>query len=497
MLASPPGARRDSNGAAPPAPTVQFRAVVGAIAPARDGGRGLRPWHAWYADAMSRRVHWEAIYRAFDPEKAAREPELHATRTHTPAPQILADLGRPFRLPKILLTGTTGTGKTTELLAIARQRSAEDFVVVLDLQRHFQDVVGDAPALMRVEAWEVVFLAGLAIVRAASDVLALQFPPEFLTDLESAWRAVAQQSGTIDQTSLAAVDVGGLVKSMLVLASDVAAAVAGGPAITAALKVLEAGAGSVKWSAPIGRAKKGVPDQEGAIHNLVSAVNVLLGHVQTSARRVLLVIDGLDRVTDIAHAKALFVSSSLFGQLQCRLLVAGPFALRHSPELSNVLGFSDMPRLMNEPVLDHREPTRPGPGVGFFCELFERRTRALPADLIDRPALERLAYYSGGRARDFVRAIRLVSERAWDRDVTRVDLAIVDGVIDELRRTRENGLYREDEDALRAVMRDPKHRPVYDARIERLLQVNALLPYPNESEWYYPHPLLTLHFLRD
>jgi hypothetical protein len=46
-------------------------------------------------------------------------------------------------------------------------------------------------------------------------------------------------------------------------------------------------------------------------------------------------------------------------------------------------------------------------------------------------------------------------------------------------------------------MRDPKHRPVYDARIERLLQVNALLPYPNESEWYYPHPLLTLHFLRD
>jgi hypothetical protein len=50
-------------------------------------------------------------------------------------------------------------------------------------------------------------------------------------------------------------------------------------------------------------------------------------------------------------------------------------------------------------------------------------------------------------------------------------------------------------DVLEAVMRDPDHRLPEDDLVWELLTLSRLLPYPDHSEWFYPHPLLTLHLL--
>jgi hypothetical protein len=50
--------------------------------------------------------------------------------------------------------GTVGTGKTTELLRLAEARAGKELVVFLDLDRHFSDVLGDAPALQHVHSDE-------------------------------------------------------------------------------------------------------------------------------------------------------------------------------------------------------------------------------------------------------------------------------------------------------------------------------------------------------
>lgn len=93
----------------------------------------------------------------------------------------------PFGDARALVTGTIGTGKSTEILRIAEARSSQDLVVVLDLQRHFSQVVGDENALRNIEAWEVVFLGALAVVRMANEILPYPIPQYMLDDLGRAW----------------------------------------------------------------------------------------------------------------------------------------------------------------------------------------------------------------------------------------------------------------------------------------------------------------------
>jgi hypothetical protein len=114
---------------------------------------------------MSRRDLWREFYDRFDPELPA-PMEWRAPRPHSPAKRMLETLDRPFGTPRILLMGTVGTGKTTELLRVTEEREQRELVVFLDLERHFTNVVKDPNALYRIQAWEVCFLAGLARVGA-------------------------------------------------------------------------------------------------------------------------------------------------------------------------------------------------------------------------------------------------------------------------------------------------------------------------------------------
>ncbi|WP_437590079.1 hypothetical protein [Sorangium sp. So ce1000] len=447
---------------------------------------------------MSRRAIWETIYKRFDPFRPADNRAWRAERVRSPASRIVQRVAMPFGDTRALVTGTTGTGKSTELLRIAEARSGQDFVIVLDLHRHFAEVVGEEQALRNVGAWEVVFLAGLALVRAASELLPYPIPPSHVADLSAAWEKVARATET-PGAQTAAVDAGALAKAMVVLASA-GLPLLGAPAAavgTVGLKVLEAASGALKWNLPIGQAARRRRDQDAEMQTLLQAVNVLIGHVQSKAMRILLLIDGLDRIVELDRAEALFIESEMIAQLECRVVVSGPFALRSSPAASAIPRFNLILPLVNEPVMDHRDPTQHGPGLDFFCELYARRTADLGApDLVARPELEQLAYYSGGRARDFVKLIRALAEQAWLEDAPHATPALVDAVLDSMRRLLETGLDEGHIEVLEAVMANPRHRIPSDERARELLTYGHLLPYPNESVWHYPHPLLTMHLLQ-
>jgi hypothetical protein len=107
-----------------------------------------------------------------------------------------------------------------------------------------------------------------------------------------------------------------------------------------------------------------------------------------------------------------------------------------------------------------------------------------------------LAHYSGGRAREFVVFLRRLAELAWDADASTATREMVDRVLDERRRRRETGLHRGHIRLLEAVAADPDHRLPEDELAYKLLTYGALLPYPDGSEWYYPHPLLTMNLVR-
>ena len=91
------------------------------------GGSGV----AW--GPMSNRDAWEALYHRFDPKVPAVQMKWRSERPLSPTAAVSKALDRPFGIPRVLMTGTTGTGKTTELLHIAEGRARKEFVVFLDL----------------------------------------------------------------------------------------------------------------------------------------------------------------------------------------------------------------------------------------------------------------------------------------------------------------------------------------------------------------------------
>lgn len=447
---------------------------------------------------MSRRDVWEALFERFDPEVPPQQPGWRADRPLSPSEAIGRALDRPFGIPRVLLTGTVGTGKTTELLRIAQARAHKEFVVYLDLDRHFQEVVGDPAALQQVSSWEVCFLAALALLRSAEEKLAFSFPKEHVQDLAQAWSALAKASGEVEKAP--EVDVGKLAKSMVLLASSAVTGAALGPAgavVGAGLTALAPVSEAMKWSVSLGLQKRALPDQDAQMQTMRRCVNVLIGLVQQRASKVLLILDGLDRIQSFDRAKALLLDSRMLGELNCRLVVCGPFVLRRDGAIANVRGFSDVPPLVNVPVLSQTNPQEPGTGISFFADLFDRRVPENKThELVPKHLLERLAYYSGGRAREFVVFIRRLAALAWDADAATATDDLVATVLKESRLHRETGLHRGHIKLLEAVIQDPDHRLPEDELAYKLLTNGALLPYPDGSEWYYPHPLLTMNLVR-
>ena len=267
----------------------------------------------------------------------------------------------------------------------------------------------------------------------------------------------------------------------------------GAVAANAGINALKEAAGGVKWKLAQGRSAKRLLDQDDELRGLLLVVNRMLGEIQSKHAPVLLVIDGLDRVTDVDHARALFVDSSMLSQFACATVVCGPYALRHRPELAQMKGFRPV-TLVNEPVMDMGDLRAHGPGIAVFERMFRSRV-ARWDEAADPAALRHLAWCSGGRARDFVRLVRMLAERVLIAKGVRAERAHVDQVIDEARRLRETGLHAGHIAVMEALARDPQRRLPRDPEAWDLLHWDCILPYPNGGEWYGPHPLLLLRMV--
>lgn len=436
---------------------------------------------------------WQQVVARFDPAKPTL-PGWRIERTGSPANQIIQMLKRPpgMGTPRILLHGTVGTGKTTELYRIAEARAADDLVVFFDIEGYFE-ALGDKAALQKVSSWEVCFLAAMCLVARAQSQLGMTFEQRLLDAAGTAWKKLATATSV---TPAPALDVAAFTKGLLTMAplllapitTTAAIAATGGVAVTAAL--LD---GVKDWKIPMGQART-IGDQAPEVQSLLGAINQLIAEVQKNHRRVLFIIDGLDRIRDRQRAIELFGDSQLLLKLIAPVVVTAPYILRS--DRSGAIEGWNVKILVNEPVLDGHSPPDPGPGLQVFQKLFEHRVADLTPGLLTAEQVKKLAMASGGRARAFVNLVRNVALAAFDEDAPRATDKMLDEVIDSTRRTLEHGIHTGYISVLKGVLADKDHRLPESPHTLELLNTFALLPYPNESEWYYPHYLLTLKLLR-
>lgn len=440
---------------------------------------------------------WEQLYERFDPERPAFESQWRVERKYSPARDIASELARPMGGHKrFMLLGGLGSGKSTELYGIAEARALDGPVLFVDLVRHFEERVSDSAALQRIHPWEVLLLVGLAVFQAGESRFGHTWSKQQRQRFDEVGREFTEADA--DQPSF---DAARLASAVVVLAGGAIGSVVGGPVgagVGAGLAAAGGAGTSVQW-----RFKLGLPgrsprsDQDARVQRLLDVVNGLIAELQAYGTRLTAFVDGLDRIDDRDRIRALFIDSALLGSLACDVVLTGPIALHWGSLRKHVRKFTTK-ILTNAPVVNRDDPWSyepGGPGIDLCVEVYRRRTADLPSDLIPTPLLRKLAYYSGGRIREFVRLLRELSGPAWDRSLSQANEDVVDHAIERMREVTEAGLTKGHLEVLRELLDDPSELP-NDALVDEMLDVCLILPYPNESEWYLPHPLLLKAKLR-
>jgi hypothetical protein len=479
------------------------------------GGIGL------YSAQMSATRFWEEVHHWFNPFEPVSldQPRLHAQRNprYNPLVRLEHELQLTNDCSRFLLTGTVGNGKTSELNYFASRLTERRIVILVDLWEHVQSKVGDENALDHLEMWELLGLVGVAIYQAGKERFGHHWDdaPNKLERALSGLRE-AEQAGRG-----AEIDIVELGRGMTVAAGGAAGAIVGGPVgavvggvvgqtgVAAAAGLVKAVADSTTWTWKVGLpGTRRRDDQDGDVRRVLNAVNLLINGLQHAyGRRLMLVLDGLDRIRASERTQRLFLDSRLLGNLDCDELITVPLMLMRK-QGQNVEHFS-VKDLHNIPVLARATPLdrdAPGPGLPFFRELVAKRVAwigeqlaeqgiAALAEPLPQPIIDRLAYYSGGVARDFIKLMRLAALEALVDEVEQINDAIVDRVLREARADKEYFMSDLEISLLERVADDPKHRLPGDELALDLLIQRRLLAYPNETTWYFPHPLLTLALL--
>ncbi|MEM9455345.1 MAG: hypothetical protein AAGF11_14280 [Myxococcota bacterium] len=461
---------------------------------------------------------WEVVGEVFDPKQPVRDPALFAERKpeYDEMGRLEKLLRRPFDDQKYLVAGSVGNGKTSSLIHLSSNLAQHRMVVFVDLWAHFQGRVRDVSALDRVEPWELVGLLGLAIIRAGEQ----RFGHSWGDEPKVLEAALAKLRESEDGGDAAEIDVMKLARGLAVAAGGVVGAVTGGPvtaalgagaagtAMGAGLKVLDVASDATRWTWRLGLGDgRRRSDQDSEVRDVLHAVNALILKLQGEyGKRLVLVVDGIDRVRDPGRLEVLFVHSSLLGELSCDEVFTVPTAV-FDGAAHHAVAFASY-ELCNVPVLRREDPSSIGPDIEFFHQLVAKRLVYITARLADQggtvpcddpiPAavIDKLAYYSGGLVREFVRMIVFAAGEAWEARAEAISDEIVLEVLRNSRGLKESRITKGEIALLEQVMEDPEHQLPDGPMARELLREQRLLPYPNETPWYYPHPLLTLVVLR-
>jgi hypothetical protein len=385
--------------------------------------------------------------------------------------------------PKLLLAGHGGCGKSTELVKLADELKDSFLTVAFDVRAECN------PSHVPVE--DVLVVAMERVLSACKDAgLAGE-----MGSAEKTLREVHQwfaEELHIDETQRQA----GVEAEAGV---DVSSSWFG-----RALGLL------VKLKGSIRRAEKGIhrmtyeePRRMGA---LVLRCNLLMKEAKqvlhTRGRRLLLVIEGLDKV-NLTDSRRIFLEQpTVLADLETSLICTVPIFLRHSPQTGAMDAYFECVDLPMIKVREFDESPCP-PGRQAIEQILQRR---IARDLLHPDALAMLIEKSGGVLRDVFAALIIAAQAAESLSERGKQQPVItpENVRYALNR-RKNEYARsisvldlpegwqlevgELYDRLRELAGEPVRNVPSDNATRVLLWARAILEY-NGEQWYCVHPLV-------
>ena len=432
---------------------------------------------------------WKDVHAAFDPTMRVEidDQDLYVSRPGSIAQAIVDDLrlGLDPR-GKWVVCGAMGSGKSTELVHLASKLASSHAVVGLDLPRSVARVD-------RLTAPEILYLIGLAGVRAAQELWSHPIRPESIKELHEAFTPLlAGSAHTIDPREILQ---GVALFTAHAIGGSAAAAAVGGAA--RALSAVVPSRVKPRRSTHLGGAARPLNDTDPDLDRLQAAVDAIFAEIRTHREPVVL-IDGLDKMQQPAVIRELFTGTRILTLPDVPVVYTGPITLMLSTEWQQVGAAFKRERLstivVSTPKVPHVtvDPAMVDAGIKTLRDVIHRRLDRLnlaSSNIFDSPALEhRIIETSGGLMRDLITLVQHSVRGCLRAGLGTIKPSIVDEATIELRKEYEIGLNTRRVQELTHVATHGEPSGA-DESAEMLLG-GYVLPYANGRVWFAPHPIL-------
>jgi len=394
----------------------------------------------------------KGAYENFDPtETLGPYSHFYVERENSPLHRIKTALLSKAQSPKILFSGHRGSGKSTELnrLLMYPEISEKYFIVDYSAGKSFN------PA--STHCTDLLVSIGIQIF-----------------DKARSYSKLAQEERLVDQLN------------RLIGAKEIEESVENSKQIgaTVSAKVMR------------GEMKKKLTSKEN-IHKAIEArlpeiirtVNTIIQRaMEELGKKVLVVIDDLDKITDIEVAQRLFYEhQTAITQPSCAIIYTVPIAAYYSPNARQMMqAFIDGGVLPNIAITKNgvkRDPDEHG-----YRTMKQFVGKRMLLVLIEQDALDHAISISGGVFREMTRTIRVSIQNAIDRGAKKVQRCDVEKVEVGTRNDFDRMLKPEDYNELKSVY-ETQHFTRSEVRA-KFLHGLSVLEYANPDIWYDIHPVI-------
>ncbi len=231
---------------------------------------------------------------------------------------------------------------------------------------------------------------------------------------------------------------------------------------------------------------------EPRIPQLVDIINRIIAAVETDPeagdRRVLLIIDDLDKPT-VDVAKDLFITKGpILAQPRCNIIFTVPTSLLYSGQYNVVKRSFGEPFILPNFKVKEKNGDRNDEAWTCMRNIVERR---LDKELIATAALDYAVEMSGGVVRELVRIIQSAASRAVATRANSLQPTHIEHAVEKLRMEYSFSLTRQQYiDILKEVHRTNVLRSDDEKPLLDLLHNLFILQYPNGESWYGVNPVV-------
>ncbi len=421
-------------------------------------------------------IKFQQVFNPYEVLVEQRSQDFYCERLHSPFEDLLDDFRSDLqrnRPPVAFFAGHRGSGKSSMLYRLLDQLKADYFIVYFDIEHNLEK---DKAAPI-----DLLYLLGVAIFNVA---LAENLDPEeenLMALVKSVYKTVFERK----ETEKEEINIADLLKGVISFGATILAGGIGQKLAEAATKGLSS---SAAFSEEVGYKREVEPHPQ----TVINQINLIIADVETKAGKPLLVVvDGLDKLTKADQARQIFIESRALRAPLCGLIYTVPMLVFGEQKFDEVEDDCASRFFPNINIYSKHDDSPNPEGHQLMGEVIFKRLSALGLkannELFNEEALAELILKSGGVMRWLIELARDSGRQAERMNLDQINRQAVNRAIENFAAKKLGRLGIDKIEELRKTRKEKRYSGA-PASLE-LLHSRLIVAYRNGRPWYDAHPL--------